>query len=355
MKKNLFYIITLLTTIIILFLIQETAFKYLSKYFAEEKSYNLIKKYINETNHVRSHVDYSICNENNKPQCLLFNKITNIESKKTIYINGDSWAEGLRVVELAENIFSKFSTKNNIDIIFAGTTSYSFSPMLSQLKILNRDWDINPDIIVSIFDQTDIGDELCRYKNHRVITSSGDIIVKKFGKNNIDEVYNYSHFLNRHKIFYSNELKFVKIIKLLNQQIKKKKLIPSKPKCTFDVIQEYLTKQLSTEDKKYIEDIINQYIDKVFQYRTVDKLLIVTHPHKQHLQGVYKLDIGDIIEKVARESYYKERITLINFTKKNLLNLNDFIVDDPASHLKYKISYPKYASYILEVLEKEIN
>ena len=101
--------------------------------------------------------------------------------------------------------------------------------------------------------------------------------------------------------------------------------------------------------------MINQYIDKVFQYRTVDKLLIVTHPHKQHFQGVYKLDIGDIIEKVAKESYYKEKITLINFTKKNLLNLNDFIVDDPASHLKYKISYPKYASYILEVLEKEIN
>ena len=70
---------------------------------------NLIKKYIDETNHVRSHVDYSICNENNKPQCLLFNKITNLESKKTIYINGDSWAEGLRIVDLAENIFSKFS------------------------------------------------------------------------------------------------------------------------------------------------------------------------------------------------------------------------------------------------------
>ena len=45
----------------------------------------------------------------------------------------------------------------------------------------------------------------------------------------------------------------------------------------------------------------------------------------------------------------------VNLFLKYLLNLNDFIVDDPASHLKYKISYPKYASYILEVLEKEIN
>ena len=67
------------------------------------------------------------------------------------------------------------------------------------------------------------------------------------------------------------------------------------------------------------------------------------------------MDIGDIIEKVVGKSFFKEKITLINFTKKNLLNLNDFIVDDPASHLKYKISYPKYASHILELLEKEIN
>ena len=41
--------------------------------------------------------------------------------------------------------------------------------------------------------------------------------------------------------------------------------------------------------------------------------------------------------------------------KKNLLNINDFIVDDPDTHLEYKISRPKYASYILEVLEEEIN
>ena len=227
--------------------------------------------------------------------------------------------------------------------------------MLSQLRILNRDWGINPDIIISIFDQTDIGDELCRYKNYRVISASGDIIVKKFEKNSIDEVYNYSHFLDRHKIFYSNDLKFIKIIKLLNQQIKKKKSIKSKPKCSFDVIQNYLKKPLSIEDKKYLEDMVNQYIKNVFQYHTVDKLIIVTHPHKQHFQGIYKLDIGDIIEKVVEESNYKEKIILINFTKKNILNINDFIADDPASHLKYKISYPKYASHILEILEKEIN
>ncbi len=355
MKKSIFYLITLTIILIIFFFIQEKSFEYLSKHFAEEKSYNLIKKYINETNHVRSHVDYSICNENNKPQCLLFNKIANNNSSKTVYINGDSWAEGLRIVDLRENTFSKFSKKNNVEIIFAGTTSYSFSPMLSQLRILNRDWDINPNIIVSIFDQTDIGDELCRYKDYREISSTGDIIVKKFGKNDLDEVYNYQHFLDRHKIFYSDDLKFIKILKLFKQQIKKKKRIQSKPKCTFDVIQKYLTKPLLAEDQRYIEDVINQYLEKVFQYDSVDKLLIVTHPHKQHFQGVYKLDIGDIIEKVVGKSFFKEKITLINFTKKNLLNLNDFIVDDPASHLKYKISYPKYASHILELLEKEIN
>ena len=353
MKKSIFYLIALLSMIIIFFLIQEVSFKYLSKHFADEKSYNLIKKYINETNHVRSHVDYSYCNENNKPQCLLFNKITITESKKTIYINGDSWAEGLRIVDLQENIFSKFASKNNIDIIFAGITSYSFSPMLSQLRILNRDWGINPDIIISIFDQTDIGDELCRYKDHRVITPAGDIIVNKFGDTHKHEVYNYSHFLDRHNIFYSNDFKFIKLAKLIILQIKKKKEIILKPKCSFDVIQDYLIKPLSEQDKIYIQNIVEKYFEKVFQSPKIKKLLIVTHPHKQHFQDIYKLDIGDIIENVVNKSSYASKIVLINFNKINLLKYNDFIVEDPASHLK-TMSYSKYIEYILKKLEDEI-
>lgn len=355
MKKNLFYLFTIAILLIIFVIIQEITFKNISKYFADKKSYNLIKKYINETNHIRSHVDYSICNETNKPQCLLFNEISNKKNDMTVYINGDSWAEGFRIVDLTTNIFSNFSNENNVNIILAGTTSYSFSPMLSQLRILNRDWNINPDIIVSIFDQTDIGDELCRYKDYRLITSAGDIIVKKFNRKDLHEVYNYTRFLDRHEIFYSNDYKFIKILKLINLYIENRKIIPLKPKCSFDNIQKYLIEPLSLEDRLYIENMINQYLEKVFGYNKVKKLLLVTHPHKQHFKGIYKLDLGDIVENVVIKSPYKKKITLINFTKNKIINLDDFLADDPASHLNYERGYFKYATHILDTLKKEIN
>ena len=94
MKKSLFYVISSIVLIIFFNLIQELSFRYIAKHFAEKKMYDLIKKYIDETNHLRSHVDYSICTDKNKPQCLLFNKISNKKNKTTIYINGDSWAQG---------------------------------------------------------------------------------------------------------------------------------------------------------------------------------------------------------------------------------------------------------------------
>ncbi len=353
MKKSLFYVISFIVFIIFFNLIQELSFRYISKHFAEKKMYDLIKKYVDETNHLRSHVDYSICTDKNKPQCLLFNKISNKKNKTTIYINGDSWAQGFVPIDNSTNILKQFSERNDVDLVLAGTSSYSFSPMLSQLRILKRDWDIDPDFIVSIFDQTDIGDELCRYKNHRVITPAGDIIVNKFGDTHKHEVYNYSHFLDRHNIFYSNDFKFIKLAKLIILQIKKKKEIILKPKCSFDVIQDYLIKPLSEQDKIYIQNIVEQYFEKVFQSPKIKKLLIVTHPHKQHFQDIYKLDIGDIIENVVNKSSYASKIVLINFNKINLLNFNDFIVEDPASHLK-TMSYSKYIEYILKKLEHEI-
>ena len=353
MKKSLFYLISFIIFAIFFIFFQEFTFKYISKYFAEKKTYDFIKKYINETNHLRSHVDYSVCNENNKPQCLLFNKIENEKKKNIVLINGDSWAHTFVTINNEKKILTKFSKKNKIEFILAGTSSYSFSPMLSQLRILKRDWNIESDFIISIFDQTDIGDEICRYKDFRKINSSGDIIVNKFGKKYLNEVYNYSHFLQRHAIFYSNDLKFIKLVKLINLQIKKKDVSIFKLKCSFDVIQNYLIEPISDQDKVYIQNIINQYIEKVFQYKRIKKLLIVTHPHKQHFQGIYKTDIGDIIEEVVINSLYSDRIILINFTKNNLLNVNDFIVEDPASHLKTK-SYPKYVNHILKILHEQI-
>ena len=43
--------------------------------------------------------------------------------------------------------------------------------MKLQFEILKEDFNIHPDIVVAYIDQTDIGDEICRYKNKRYFNS----------------------------------------------------------------------------------------------------------------------------------------------------------------------------------------
>ena len=49
--------------------------------------------------------------------------------------------------------------------------------MTSQLNLLRNDFNFNPDFLIAVIDQTDIGDELCRYKNLRKRVQ-GKIIVE---------------------------------------------------------------------------------------------------------------------------------------------------------------------------------
>ena len=39
--------------------------------------------------------------------------------------------------------------------------------MKLQYEILKKDFNIHPDIVIAYIDQTDIGDEICRYKKKR--------------------------------------------------------------------------------------------------------------------------------------------------------------------------------------------
>ena len=41
--------------------------------------------------------------------------------------------------------------------------------MTSQLFILKNNFGYNPEILIAVIDQTDIGDEICRYKKLRKI------------------------------------------------------------------------------------------------------------------------------------------------------------------------------------------
>ena len=78
--------------------------------------------------------------------------------------------------------------------------------MQVQYGILERDFNIKPNIVVAYFDQTDFGDELCRYKDKRVYDKNNTLVAVKNK--------NYSRAL-----FSFTKLNYISEIVLLNNLI----------------------------------------------------------------------------------------------------------------------------------------
>ena len=91
-------------------------------------------------------------------------------------MQGDSWFEqinGMGGIEsyFSYKLFQKFGKKHNTSFINAGTSGYSQSLMNLQIDILEKDFNIRPEIVIAFIDQRNIGDEICRYKINKVYKS----------------------------------------------------------------------------------------------------------------------------------------------------------------------------------------
>ena len=156
---------------------------YLNKYdelsylFRSIENLELHKKYSKKLHHLRNP---GTLKNIDKPENYLFSTINQF-SKNTdnILIQGDSWIRRTERFKEPYNLINNFSKKNNVGLITAGIASYSPSLMKLQYEILEKDFNIYPDILVAYIDQTDIGDELCRYKDKRVFDENNNLIAVK--------------------------------------------------------------------------------------------------------------------------------------------------------------------------------
>ena len=161
------------------YLVEENLKKGVRGVFLSKKNFEFLK-YIKQIHHVRDIVQWeSFTSELNNNNNLLFSKI---ETKKIIdknsellLINGDSWAEMTFWKKIPKEILTSYSIKNDTEIIVAGISSFSTSPMLVQLRILRNKFNFRPNKIISFFDYTDFGDEICRYKS-KLSFSDGRLI-----------------------------------------------------------------------------------------------------------------------------------------------------------------------------------
>jgi hypothetical protein len=376
MKKFKFYVITFL---FIIFIFQGFSFliitkledhRFIKHIITKQQNSNknkLLKKYRDILPYIRNHEkfttknNYSISYNENELLFSTLNKFDNAKSEN-ILIQGDSWAE----IASKSSIFNYLKSEakiHNFGLINSGISSYSPSPMTVQLFILNRDFNINPSILVAIIDQTDLGDEIYRYNN------------PDWSQNKIN-YFDQSHEKKLIKIFTSKRLSIIKLYdisklyyvskynKLEKNNINTIKYVLNRFK---DFLQDTpavlspLKNGLSDNDESTFTKRLNIYIEIAFKNKNLKKIIFVTHPHRKHLlkKNRYKSDVGSVLDRIINKSSFKNRIEHVNFLKDeiNIINKLDinklFLKDDVYSHLTEEAYlnyyYPKIIKKILDI------
>ena len=368
MKKNITLIFfSLLFVFFLVYLLVFTWVTILEKYkdknnFINIDNLNFHEKYSGKMHHLRGKwPDYkkNLMWEKEDYLFTVFSKYRN--DTKNYLIQGDSWAEYMVFKKSINQTLSNLVKEKKIGLINGGISSFSPSPMKVQYEILEKNYDIKPKYLIAIIDQTDLGDELCRYKHN--IVNNKDSTVKFINREyNTGALMDYSKFYAFSKIILQKEnfINFhitnyyfyksyhqikVKIHNLIKYGFKNR----GNYKCEFQQIQKYFF-ELSKEDKRYFEKRVIEYFNYLEKKKYLEKIFVVTFPHKNHLSGNYKINISDIINDLNLSN----KIIHIDFNKiikKNLFETqNIFEKDDPASHLTEE-AHSKYIKKIFEIIE----
>ena len=319
---------------------------------------NFNKKYYNKFHHLRDADGRWETSDN--PENYLFNTIKKFSiDTNNILLQGDSWIEQIHEnnSRKSHNLISDFANKNNLGLINAGVTSFSPSLMQLQYEVLEKDFNIKPNIVVAYIDQTDLGDELCRYKDKRVYNKNNTLIaIKKESYSRATYDYTKTFYISEIILLYDST--FLRNLILTNFFIKyeflrfvnKVKSIKKNgwqnrdtSKCRFNEIRKYLIKSNDNEIS-YFEDRVKDYINFLLTKEYIKKIILVTFPHHNHIFGYidskkekkyYTVNISNIIEKIAQNN---EQIYHLNFSQliadgKINFEKNSYL-GDPASHLK---------------------
>ena len=351
---------------------------YLNKYdelsylFRSIENIELHKKYSKKLHHLRGP---GTLKNIDKPENYLFSTINQF-SKNTnnILIQGDSWIRRTERFKEPYNLINNFSKKNNVGLITAGIASYSPSLMKLQYEILEKDFNIYPDILVAYIDQTDIGDELCRYKDKRVFDENNNLIAVK------EEYYSKGTFeyLKIYKISeikLLNDSKIIRSIKLTNffieygvrrgiEKIKSIKELGLKRKvnfkCSFSEIQKYLIKS-SDNEILYFTNRLKDYINLLKSKDYIKKIIFVTFPHNKHLfknndsenqQKHYSINVSTIVQEIVKNEKKIHHLNFSQLISQGKINLEKYVFqeNDPGSHLKTQYHASIFVQKIIDQL-----
>tara|TARA_X000000368_G_scaffold405799_1_gene383340 strand:+ start:746 stop:1849 length:1104 start_codon:yes stop_codon:yes gene_type:complete len=312
--------------------------------FKTKKNLLFHKKYSEKLHHLRDSNRWG--KEENDYLYSVINQNKNFD--KTLLIQGDSWAEQISESSPSKSILKKFSNNQNLNTINAGITSFSPSLMHVQYKILKKDFKIIPSNLIIYIDQTDIGDEKCRYLKKKIYSNSGELNFienEKYSRAIYDysKTYDYSELYLKSNIL-NTIIKFP-YIKIRQFYLRNKILVGSiitngwknskNYKCGFKQIQKELI-FFNEQSKKIFQQSLREYLTFLKKEKKLEKILIITFPHKKHHDKTYSVNVSNYIDDVIRETSDK-RISHLNFSK---IDFSPELIDriyqpnDRGSHLK---------------------
>ena len=325
-----------------------------------DNNINFIKDYFNYVNHARSPTsirDFT-SNASNNDNVSIIAYSEYLPKKKQnqikVLVQGDSWMELF-------DLHAKSIIPENVHLINGGTSSYSPSLMSGQLLYLYKKRDFKPDYVIAYIDQTDVGDELCRYKDYvkdfKYKSVKGKI-VEPFPTTTILLTPGYTlrigDYLKIRPWYTMFELIYYAKNRILLRSVmfshnKKKYQKYGEPRiCPFSEASKPLTTISESEEKIFFNTIIS-YIDTIKAINVNAKIILITHPHKSHLNGIYKYSVSSTINNITNTYGGLVRHIDMNIVEKKTKYEYHWQEYDRASHLN-KRGINELMKYVFSVI-----
>ena len=192
-----------------------------------DETIEFYKTHITDLHHLRDFNDGRWKMSEN-PHDAIFSTIAPFrKNQSNILIQGDSWAQQFNSAT-SKKALAQFADERQVGIINAGVSSYAPSVMTVQLRKLRQQFQIHPTNIVAIIDQTDIGDELCRYAVRRNFDASNQLISVQPEPFGSTEVFSWGVFFRKQAILRSDKFALQKLTEItalkIRQYLSKEKM-----------------------------------------------------------------------------------------------------------------------------------
>ena len=233
------------------------------------------------------------------------------DPESLIWIFGDSWGEGIKQQEIKDQTISN-NLKQPHSLRIIGVSSHS--PLLMNLAYRARlkESKQHPDLVVLFIDQTDIGDDFCRYRPYVIRSKDGSLL--GVTRNNQLDLRGGATLNAYHKSLGNwNSGLFYLAKTRLNSWLAATMGIPGVTDCNLDDLLAFQQgKEFSPNGSKasdyeeYLMSNIKNMTSEILTNNSKAKILLISHDWAQHS---LKPDHPDYLPKNIRDTLSKTQTT----------------------------------------------